>query len=73
MKSLAQKAAAIELLLSGITVTEVARVNEVGVPSVGRWFLNYLGYRGKEGFVISFPSKLNDMKEEIEMEDSNEN
>lgn len=55
MKFRAPKAAAIELLLSGITVSEVANMHKLGVATVIRWFLSYLGSCSKDGFVISLP------------------
>ncbi|GHE35039.1 helix-turn-helix domain-containing protein [Sphingobacterium griseoflavum] len=51
------RAKAIELLHEGLTLTEAAAKLKCSVPAVSRWYMEYLGYRGREGFSITLQSK----------------
>lgn len=50
----------IEWIVSGHTITEVAKHMKLGVNTVSKWLSDYLGYRGKEGITITKQSKINE-------------
>ncbi|MFD1770840.1 helix-turn-helix domain-containing protein [Sphingobacterium suaedae] len=50
------KAAAIELLQAGNTLATVSQHFGCSVATVSRWYMEYLGYRGREGFAITLQS-----------------
>ncbi|TDS14753.1 helix-turn-helix domain-containing protein [Sphingobacterium paludis] len=50
-------AAAMELLHAGNTIAMVAQHFGCSVATVSRWYIKYLGYRGREGFSITLQSK----------------
>ncbi len=58
-----RRAEAIEMLHDGMTVKEVATKIGCGSNTVSRWYLDYLGYRGKEGITITIQSKKEDITE----------
>lgn len=46
------RAEAMEKLLSGMSVKEVSISIGCSVQTVSKWFIYYLGYRGKEGVIL---------------------
>lgn len=53
------KAEAMEQLLSGKSVKEVAKEIGCSIQTVSQWFMYYLGYRGKEGITEVKQSIIN--------------
>lgn len=51
------RATAVESLLSGITVVDVARGIGCSTSTVSRWYLDYRGYQGQEGITITLQHK----------------
>lgn len=57
------RAAAMEMLHQGNTLATVSQHFRCNIATVSRWYMAYLGYRGKEGFPITLPSKMDDITE----------
>ncbi len=53
------RAFAMELLHKSNTIVEVSHKIGCGIRTVSRWYMDYLGYRGKEGIIEVKQSKLN--------------
>lgn len=56
------RAFAMELLHKSNTIVEVSHKIGCGIRTVSRWYMDYLGYRGKEGIIEVKQSKLNSPK-----------
>ncbi len=61
------RAAAIELLHAGNTLATVSQHFKCSVATISRWYMEYLGYRGREGITVTMQSKNWDM---VEIEDN---
>ncbi|MGJ1431557.1 helix-turn-helix domain-containing protein [Sphingobacterium spiritivorum] len=57
--SIKTRAFAMELLHKSNTIVEVAHKIGCGIRTVSRWYMDYLGYRGKEGVIEVKQSKIN--------------
>lgn len=53
------RAFAMELLHKSNTIVEVSHKIGCGIRTVSRWYMDYLGYRGKEGIIEVKQSKIN--------------
>ncbi|KGE14594.1 helix-turn-helix domain-containing protein [Sphingobacterium deserti] len=60
------RAAAMELLHAGNTLATVSQHFGCSIATVSRWYVEYLGYRGREGISIILQSKNSNI---IEFED----
>jgi len=53
------KALAIEMVCSGVTISRVSEILKIPQITISRWYSNYLGYKGKEPFIIKKESIIN--------------
>lgn len=57
------RAAAIELLHAGNTLATVSQHYGCTIATVSKWYMDYLGYRGREGITVTMTSERWDMVE----------
>ncbi|TYP89445.1 Homeodomain-like domain-containing protein [Sphingobacterium allocomposti] len=55
------RARAIVMITKGNSIASVAKWFGCPTATVSRWYLDYLGYRGKEGITITLQSRMDDI------------